>query len=78
MKKVCGELIDFFKGEEGWDKDELLYDFSKEILEKFGTNLSADELCITDGDDDIVVLQEFIDALYEKIINGVCNVIETA
>jgi len=78
MEKVCEELIEFFEGEDGWDKDELLCDFSKEILEKLGTDLYADELCITDGEDDIAVLQDFVYALFDKIINGVCNVIRTA
>ncbi|MDD3123748.1 MAG: hypothetical protein PHC62_09620 [Candidatus Izemoplasmatales bacterium] len=78
MKKVCQELINFFELEEGWDKNDLLYDFSKEILYENGTICSFDEVVISDGEKEIMVLEDFVYKLYDKIIKGVCNVIETA
>ena len=79
MKKVCQELIDFFENEEGWDKDELLTDYVYDILKKAGSELlHADELTINDDEKDVMVLSDFVDALFAKIIEGVCNVIKTA
>lgn len=79
MKKVCKELIDFFQNEEGWDKDEILNDYVADILKAANSPMiHADELSISDEGREIMVLQDFVDALYSKIIEGVCNVIETA
>lgn len=79
MKKVCRELIDFFRDQGGWDKDELLGDYVGEILKNAGSStVYADELTVTDGDRDIMVLQDFANELFDRIIEGVCNVIETA
>lgn len=85
MKKVCGELIDFFQGQEGWDKDELLSDYCSEILKTNGCTLndgvlSPDEIGLNWGDELELplTLDDFASALFDKIIDGVCNVIETA
>lgn len=84
MKKVCRELMDFFQGQEGWDKSELLADYCAEILKQSNCTinsqaLSPDEIELNWGDDRLpVTLQDFADALFDKIIEGVCNVIETA
>jgi len=78
MKKVCQELIDFFEQGEGWDKAEILEDFNSEILQEVGCIFSADELGINDGEKDVMVLQDFTERLFDKILEGVCNVIKTA
>lgn len=78
MKKVCKELIDFFENREGWDKEELLSDYVSQILSEAGSNHSADELLISDCEKDVMILSDFADLLFEKIIEGVCNVIKTA
>jgi len=79
MKKVCKELIEFFKEREGWDKDELLSDYCTEILEKAGAELPyADDVGLICGEKEFMDLQDFASALFDKIIDGVCNVIETA
>lgn len=78
MKKVCEELICFFEEEEGWDREALISDYCEIILKEAGTTFSADELCISDGEGEIMVLSDFVDRFFDKIIVGVCNVIKTA
>lgn len=79
MKKVCKELIEFFQDGESWDKEGVLCEAVSEILKKNGSEtIAADELGITDGDKEIMVLSDFAEALFDKILEGVCNVIKTA
>ena len=79
MKKVCQELIDFFELQEGWDKEELLADFVAKILKEAKSKIIfADELSINDGETEVMGLDEYTDKLFDRIIEGVCNVIETA
>jgi len=76
MKKVCKELIDFFENQESWDKNELISEFCSEILKKHNIHCGIDELYICDGEKNID-LEEFVEELFDKIIDGVCNVIKT-
>lgn len=79
MKKVCKELIEFFEDGESWSRDDVLFEAVTEILQKNGSEtIAADELGITDGDKEIMVLSDFAEALFDKILEGVCNVIKTA
>ena len=78
MKKVCKELIDYFEQNEGWDKAEVLGDLIYEIFKEHGIKAYADELGINDGEKNIMVLQDFAQQLFDKIMQGVCNVIKTA
>lgn len=72
------ELIDYFELQEGWDKEELLSDYVAGILKSVGSELlSADELSINDGENDVMALSDFADKLFDEIIQGVCNVIAT-
>ena len=34
MKQVCKELINFFKNEEGWDKQEIIDDIIEKVLKE--------------------------------------------
>ncbi|MPN39058.1 hypothetical protein SDC9_186584 [bioreactor metagenome] len=73
------ELISFLHDEEGWDRDEILTDSVLEILEDAGApTMGADELSVSDEGREIMVLQDFADRLFEKILDGICNVIATA
>lgn len=86
MKKVCQELVDFFEDREGWDKDDLLSEYCAEIMKKYDCtgvtdqSLSPDEIDLSWKDELILplTLQDFADELFDKIIEGVCNVIRTA
>lgn len=79
MKKVCKELIEFFRDGERWDKEGVLFETVSEILKKNGSKtIAADELSINDGGHEIMVLSDFAEALFDKILEGVCNVIKTA
>lgn len=79
MVKLKRELIDFFKYKEGWDKQEILEEYIHEILTEAKSEFTcADLLSINDDEKEIMMLDEFSDKLFDKIIDGVCNVIETA
>lgn len=76
MEKIK-ETIEFFEQQEGWDKSEVLSEYIYEIL-KGKTEFSADELGITDGENEFMNLQDFADNLFDKIIKGVINVLKSA
>ena len=80
MKQVCRELIDFFKNEEGWDKQELIEDIIETVLTKDleikDTNIT---FCTCDNrDEDVILLEDFAEYFFNRVIDGVCNVIKTA
>lgn len=74
------ETISFLKDScnNGYDADELLHEYVHEVLNKTGTPFSWDELMLHDGENNIVLLEDFCKDLRDKIIEGVCNVLETA
>ena len=80
MKQICKELIDFFKNEEGWDKQEIIDDILekvlKEDLEIKDTNITF--VTCDNRNDDVFMLEEFAEYFFNRVIEGVCNVIETA
>lgn len=76
IEETVSYLID--PGSNGCDADEVLSEYVHEVLNKTGTIFSWDELTIHDGEKDVVLLEEFCKDLRDKIINGVCNVLETA
>ena len=90
MKQVCKELISFFENEEGWDKEEILSEYIAEIFKKYkmcyfdgpgGIPIAPDELVISYGDKPMdlrLPVDLFAEELFDKIIEGVCNVIKTA
>lgn len=80
MKQVCKELIDFFEKEEGWDKQELIEDIIEEVLtedlEIKDTNIT---FCTCDNrNEDVFMLEDFAEYFFNRVIDGVCNVIKTA
>lgn len=76
------EVIEFLQNpcDNGWDRDELINDYVSEILKKAGyKTIYADELILYDGmDDKNLVLIDFVNAFFDKIIEGVVNIIKTA
>lgn len=85
MKKVCKELIDFFKNEDGWDKEEIISEISSSVMKKLNcmlgeNSISSDEVILFWGDDVSLkcTLHDFEEMFFDEIIKGVCNVIKTA
>lgn len=74
-KKKIDEIIEFFKSEEGYDKEEIITEAIENIKELKGN--AADEISLNWDDEDLMTLDEFADQFYNKIINGVCNVLES-
>lgn len=74
------ETVSFLKDpcNNGYDADELLSEYVHEVLNKAGTPFSWDELMIHDGEKEVVLLEDFCKGLRDKIIEGICNVLETA
>ena len=82
MKQVCKELIDFFKNEEGWDRQDLIDEITGAVLtEDLGikdTNISF-YACVNDeGDGATFFIEDFAEKFFDRVIDGVCNVIKTA
>lgn len=80
MKQVCKELIDFFEKQEGWDKQELIDEFIEKVLFK---DLKIDDTNITfvtcdNRNEDVFMLEDFAEYFFDRVIEGVCNVIKTA
>ena len=80
MKQVCKELIDFFKSEEGWDKQEIIDEFIERVLSE---DLRIDDTNITfvtcdNRNDDVFMLEDFARYFFDRVIEGVCNIIKTA
>lgn len=70
------KLIDFLHNEDGcYDTEELLGDMVEQIDGLGGRDI--DELNVFDADQPIMEMREFARKLYDKIIEGVINVIET-
>ena len=78
---IIKDTISFLENpsDNGWDKDELLADYVSEVLKEAKSELFyGDELTVNDGKRDVMVLSDFADELFKKIITGVCNVLSTA
>lgn len=69
------EIIDFFELREGYDKYEVISDKIAEIKDLKG--YAADEIGLEWDGEELMVLEEFANEFYEKIIEGVCNVIKS-
>lgn len=82
-RKDKDELISFFRDAEGYDWREILHEYCYDILKEdtdFASEidiLSVSELGNDDTEKPVKNLQEFVESLYNKIMEGVCNVIET-
>jgi endonuclease III-like uncharacterized protein len=69
------KLISFLQNEEGFDTDELLGEMV-EGIDGLGAR-SIDELMVFDGDQPVMDMREFSRKLYDKIVEGLVNVINT-
>lgn len=69
------EIIEFFELEEGYDKDEIIRDILFEIKELKGNY--SDEIILMWDEEELMVLCDFIDRFYSKIIEKMCNVIKS-
>lgn len=69
------EIIDFFEQEEGYDKDEIICEILHEIKGLKGYD--ADEIDLKWDKEELMVLYDFVDEFYSKLINKVCNVIKS-
>ena len=80
MKQVRKKLIDFFNNSEGWDKQGLIDEFIEKVLsEDLGikdTNITF--VTCDNRDDDVFMLETFAEYFFNRVIEGVCNVIKTA
>ena len=68
------EAIDFFESGNGFDKRELITDWIGEIKEIKGN--SADEVGLEWDSKTLMTLDDFASQFYDKIIEGVCNVLK--
>ena len=80
MKQVCKELINFFENEEGWDKQGLIDEFTEVVLRE---DLGIKDTNITWVTSDnrantVFSIEEFAEYFFNRVIDGVCNVIKTA
>ena len=76
MNKMQKEIVYFLEHpeENGWDKDELLSNYVSEILSKHQSDYSSDEIFLDKYNG--FTLQDFAEKLFDKIIEGVCNVVK--
>jgi len=75
MENKLQEIINFLELEEGYDKSEIIADMLDEIEEIKG--YFSDEIGLVWDDKVLMVLSDFVDKFYSKIIEKVCNVIKT-
>jgi len=75
MENKLQEIINFLELEEGYDKSEIIADMLDEIEEIKG--YFSDEIGLVWNDKELMVLSDFVDKFYSKIIEKICNVIKT-
>lgn len=88
LKQIYKELLDFFEQQDGWDKEEIISMYCANVLSKLNCTMPIkpydpippDEIQLYWGDDDPLpaTLQDFAEAFFDWMIDGVCNVIRTA
>ncbi|WP_283695790.1 hypothetical protein [Clostridium perfringens] len=81
-KKTLMVVKNYLKNEEGYDLDEVISDIVSETnmlkAKEMGDNtLSIDECSINWGDDEICVLEDFINDYTNKFIDKICNVLDS-
>lgn len=67
------QIVDFFENDGTWDKDEILADMISGINEVRG--YATDEIGLEWDGQQLMVLEDFVEQLYQRLIKGVCNVI---
>lgn len=75
MSKKLQEIIDFFELEEGYNRQEVIADIIGEIEGLKG--IEVNEIVIEYDGEIILILDEFVDEFYDKLIEKVCNVIKS-
>lgn len=75
MKDKFKEIIDFFELGEGYNKQEIISDMIDEIKDLKG--YAPDEIGLEWDGKTLMVLDDFANDFYEKVIEGVCNVIKS-
>ncbi|GAV11454.1 hypothetical protein [Paenibacillus sp. NAIST15-1] len=73
--KGVQEIIDFFECGEGYEKNEIIENLLGEIKSLNG--YSADEIGLEWDGKTLMVLDDFTNAFYDKLIASVCNVIRS-
>ncbi|MGM8331726.1 hypothetical protein [Clostridium perfringens] len=81
-RKTLIAVKNYLKNEEGYDLDEVISDIVSETnmlkVKEMGDNtLSLDECSINWGDDEVCVLEDFINDYTNKFINKICNVLDS-
>lgn len=70
------EIIDFFELEgESWGKEEVMREYANEFKELQGNAL--DEIGLEWDGENLMILDDFVDKYFNKVIEGVCNVIKS-
>ncbi|MGU8921427.1 hypothetical protein ACV3UV_12020 [Clostridium perfringens] len=81
-KKTLMAVKNYLKNEEGYDLDEVISDIVSETnmlkaKEMGDATLSLDECSINWGDDEVCVLEDFINDYTNKFIDKICNVLDS-
>jgi len=69
------EVIDYFQLGEGYDKHEIITDILGEIKEL--KNYSADEIGLEWDKEHLMILDDFVNEFYHKLIENVCKVLKS-
>ena len=69
------EVIDYFQLGEGHDKHEIITDILGEIKEL--KNYNADEIRLELDKEHLMILDDFVNEFYHKLIENVCNVLKS-
>lgn len=83
--ELYDKLIEFFQQSETWDKEAIIDGFCDEVLKdnkwtwENGNVYSPDEVSLVWGDELIfpLTLEDYSKEFFEKVIDGVVNVIES-
>jgi len=76
MLEKLQEIINFLKADnEGYDRDEIIHDILCEIEELKGYD--SDEISLEWDSKVLMILCSFTDEFFDKIIEKVCNVLES-
>lgn len=68
-------IVDFFELEEGWSKDEIISQVISEIKALKG--YEADEITLLWEDEELMVLIDFAEQFFNKMMKNTCNVIKS-
>ncbi|MFH0334739.1 hypothetical protein [Clostridium perfringens] len=78
-KETLMTVKNYLQDREGYDLEEVISDIVSEtgLLEMEGNTLSLNECSINWGDDEVCVLEDFINDYTNKFINKICNVLDS-